>query len=135
MVIKKGGSRTVILISNYAIKIPTFYSWNRFVEGLLNNGLEKEIWSVYNKSTTWFCPVVFSICSLVIVMKRATPLEYEFAWDKCPDDILQCFEDVHRWDSFYKDICIEIKPSNIGLIDNKPVLLDYGYNRWLFSEK
>src|ERR1044071_6840615 len=70
-----GCTRTVFLIGNYAIKIPSTVEWRLFILGLLGNMQE----AIFSK-TGWpeLCPVVFSIPGgWLLVMRRAKVLTDE----------------------------------------------------------
>jgi hypothetical protein len=112
-----GCTRVVILVSKWAIKIPSFYSWRLFLLGLLANMQEAQF-----SKTGWpeLCPVKFSIWGgWLVVMRRAEVLsEFQFFALK-----LQIKMMVTR-----PDYCVpcEMKHDSFGILDNNLVVVDYG---------
>lgn len=112
---RTGCTRIVILIGNFAIKIPAFdCEWRLFLRGLLAN-MQEARWA----KTGWdeLCPVKFSIPGgFFLIMKRARELtDNEFL-------ALNLKEFIH-------DDCIipvELKSNSFGYIDGKLVAIDYG---------
>lgn len=71
-IIKKyGTTRTVYLIGNIAIKIPSRYSLKHFLYGWLGNIQE----NTFNGLNVKLCPVKCSILyGLIVVMPKCTPI-------------------------------------------------------------
>ena len=113
----KGSSRLVFLTKNYAIKVPRccvkpdngFYGKViGFLEGWKANRYEY-IWSK-SKTFDFFCDVEYSfLFSIVIIMKRATPLDREQ------------FLNLEKFNFAY-----EHKDDSYGIIDGETVIVDYG---------
>ena len=114
IIIKKGSSRIVILIGNYAFKFPYIFLWQNFLFGLIANINEVR----FNRlKDSRLAPVVFWIpFGLFLVMKRANPL---INFDK----------------KLLTDFCleknglvlpVELKKDSFGYINNKLVAIDYG---------
>ena len=56
--VRRGATRVVILTKNYALKVPTFESWELFLCGLLSN-MSEVVWNVIECEN--LCPVIWSI--------------------------------------------------------------------------
>jgi len=113
--IKNGSTRIVFIFDNFVIKIPNFlYSHNNFLLGCIANWKERKFTkdfkclpNYYNKiSPSLFC----SYFGLLQIMKKCEPLNRDIT-DK---EIL-----------YFKDITIETKSSNFGILKDKIVCLDY----------
>ncbi|QBO61594.1 hypothetical protein G17_00098 [Escherichia phage vB_EcoM_G17] len=117
----KGATRTVILIGEYAIKIPTFKSWKLFLTGMIAN-LNERSWMQYsNRSDSSICPTLWSSCTgLVTVQKRCKPVQHRglFWVELCA----LALNSELSTDFFYSDA----KPENFGYLGGKLVKLDYG---------
>lgn len=122
MEIKRGSTRIVFLIRNWAIKIPNFLGWRLFLHGLLAN-MQEKVFSIYPE----VCPVIFYVCGgFLNVAKRArelTELEYEM-------EIQYTYPTTSSGNIIFKDadyyLEAESKPSSFGWVDGKIVLIDYG---------
>ena len=108
----RGGSREVFLFRNYVVKIPSFENWNCFLRGLLANMIEV---TQGKADSPDYCPVLRWLpFGLGLVMKRAEPL---------PDDMWPVVvENGHKWDHG----CVEFKPDSFGILDGRPVAIDFG---------
>ncbi len=117
MEICKGSTRIVFLIGKYAYKLPSFYSWRLFLNGLLANMQENEF-----SNTKWegLCPVVFGLPGgFLTVMKRAEPFPDKL-WPKLKPKVESwSTRDGHR-------IPVEAKQSSFGVLDGGIVAVDYG---------
>ena len=112
---KNGTTRTVFLISKYAVKIPSFFSWKMFLHGLLANMQEASF-----SKTKWpeLCPVLFELPGgFLIVQKRAEPIDAEEYYS------LSFYELTIRKDYI---VPAEDKPNSWGKINGKIVAIDYG---------
>lgn len=131
MNIDSGAYRTVFLLNNYVVKIPKGYreflgkdynsykkySWIYFIEGLKSNKKEINNWRNYKNLRNIMCPITFhDIFGLVLVMRRAESL----TCDK--------FNEANDLISKYRNhpIFEDIKKDNLGVLNNKVVLIDYG---------
>lgn len=117
MKIKHGCTRTVFLIGNYAIKIPSTYSWIHFLQGLIHNLNELKYWkwslSGNFIDSRFLCPIIFYIPGgWLLVMKRC-----------------QSVSEKSNLDTLYKELSSwgisDLKPNNCGLLNNSAVCLDY----------
>lgn len=115
MKICHGTSRIVLLIGNYAVKVPSFVEWRLFLLGLLANMQERRF-----SEHGWeeLCPVLWSIYGgFMIVMRRAEPLTRE-QFDSF---------DAEAWlerDDYV--VPAEPKMDSFGWLDGKIVAIDYG---------
>ena len=72
MELHKGTTRYCILTSKYAIKIPSLYSWELFLTGLLCNMQEVQ----WNTLDPLLCPVLFKLpLGFLLVMPKVRILE------------------------------------------------------------
>ncbi len=125
--IKKGTTRTVFLIGNYAIKIPRFWhkysgdKWKSFLRGILAN-IDEHYWWKHSHKKEKLCPVVFkSPLGCILVMVRAESLidsEYNKA----------------ELDKEFFGLPLDNKQINFGKINNKTVLIDYADSRYMCSD-
>lgn len=121
MVVRRGTTRTVVLIGRWAIKIPTFSRWELFLRGLLGN-LQETMFTKLN--SPFLCPVVLSVAGgFLNVMPRTTPLtESQFnsidyaTWIKNGRDLPD-----GEW-----ILPVENKIDSFGLFNGKIVAVDYG---------
>lgn len=105
--IRFGITRTVFLTKRFAIKIPTFRSWQLFLTGLLANMQEAFWWEATNHDQR-LCPVIFSVVGgWLVIMRRAEPAEEV---------------DYSRFDG----LPLDPKPTNFGTLNGKTVMIDYG---------
>jgi len=113
--IKRGATRTVILIGKYAIKTPSIFAWRLFLLGLLANMQE----AIFSK-TGWpeLCPVLFSFPGgFLVVMRRARPISRTH------------YESISYEQLVAKDhyrVPAENKPDSWGVLDGRIVAVDYG---------
>lgn len=113
-----GVTRKVLLIGNWAIKVPNFDEWRTLLLGLLANMQEKTFSAMGEPD---LCPVLFSLPGgWMIVMRRARVLtDEEFAlweeWDR------RAWLDRGDW-----LIPAELKSDSFGYLDGRLVVVDYG---------
>lgn len=127
MQIKKGTTRTVILIGSYAIKIPRFWHkfpshrWKIFLRGILAN-IDENFWWKCAFQKEKLCPVLWkSPLGFILIMRRAAPLkEEEYDKEKLEND--------------FKLLPLDNKLINFGKIENRIVLIDYADSRYLCSD-
>ena len=74
--IKEGACRYCLLVGNYAIKFPKLTNLEIFLLGLLSNVSERKLWqySPHNHKQL-YCPVLWELCGLVLVMPRVKMLK------------------------------------------------------------
>jgi hypothetical protein len=105
----------VFLVGPFAVKVPSFYSWQTFLWGLLSNLQERTF-----SQTAWpeLCPVLFSLPGgWLVIMRRAEPLS---------EATFSAFD----YDGFsnlpeYR-VPVEHKRDSFGLFDGRIVAVDYG---------
>jgi hypothetical protein len=113
MQIKCGATRVVLLIWKYAVKIPTFYSWKLFLNGLLANLQEIE-WSGFDD---FLCPVLFGCPGgWFLVMPRVATFRGAIK--------RKLFTTMTKKDGY--TLPAENKPGHFGLLNGKLVTVDYG---------
>jgi len=117
MRISYGSTRTVVLVGNWAIKLPTTVEWRLFLLGLLANMRERQFYTVLS----WrhkLCPILWSIPGgWAVIMRRARILtDEEFIamdlrdWATDEDGVIPC----------------EQKSDSFGYIGKRLVIVDYG---------
>ena len=113
--LKYGVTRCVLLVGDYAIKVPAMVEWRLFLLGLLAN-MQEALWS----KTGWpeLCPVLWAMPGgFLVVMRRARVLtDEEFL-------ALDLEHWVQRTDYL---IPVEIKSDSFGYLDGCLVAVDYG---------
>src|SRR5207247_1380225 len=98
--IKKGTTRTVLLIGNYAIKIARFWTnykghkWKMFLRGILAN-IDEDFWYNVSYKKHKLCPVKWkSLFGIILIMERAKELKkldydkeaFDFMFENLPCD-------------------------------------------------
>ncbi len=130
MQIKKGTTRTVLLIGNYAIKIARFWTpykghkWKMFLRGILAN-IDESFWYSVSLKKNRLCPVKWkSPLILILIMERAE--EY------LPEDYTYTNEDLYK---IFKDLPLDLKKENFGILKNgEIVLVDYADSKYNCSD-
>lgn len=120
--ITSGVTRLVILIRDYAIKLPKPIIWNHFLRGLISNMEERLIWYIATIPETTLYPVRDHLCPVVwaswggwiLVMKRTTPVDKE-SW--------QPIEELEK-------VCRDHKPDNYGMLGDRMVMIDYAADNY-----
>ena len=103
---KRGVTREVFLVHNYAVKIPSLRSWKLFLQGLLCN-IQESTFSGYSNK---LCPVIFKLPGgFLNVMPRCESLE---------DESLMFLE--------ADNLEIEQKLCSFGWLNDEVVAVDYG---------
>lgn len=114
----KGTTRYVLLVSNYAIKFPSFCSWKLFLTGLLCNLQEHtfgrcgfpELANVY-----WMCPGGW-----FLIQERVRPIHHiGLFWLH----LERMIKDSQLAEEFLRS---DVKYSNFGYRGSQLVKLDYG---------
>lgn len=117
MKIKRGCSRTVLLIGSWAIKVPTTRPYGRrqqrlwaWCRGYLANQSEVS-WN----GTDGTCPILWRLGSIVVCFKRAKHLDYQMSADE-----------VEWWDAVAPALPFgDRKTENLGIVDGRIVWIDY----------
>lgn len=113
---RKGATRQVFLTKKYAIKIPSFYNWQSFLNGILCNISEIEFSTLKD---LYFCPVVWkSWLGLVVVMPRCREPNQKFFRME-----LEHTRSKLNFEEFYFSDC---KINNYGYLGHRLVKIDYG---------
>ncbi len=130
--IHRGLFRWVFLIGRYAFKIPSFESFYWFKSGLYNNVSEVQNWLGIDKRFKVpkhkLCPIRFYLpFGLLVVMDRVEVLDeerhgYELVRDFIHLNFLLPYDDWMM--GLY---CVEQKPNNYGILNNKVVIIDYSF--------
>jgi hypothetical protein len=108
LAIRHGIMRTVFLVGDWAIKVPRPRWWAMFLRGFLANIHEGFYWA--NTRDARLCPVVWvAPAGLAIVMRRAEP------W---PESV--------PLPAGFGDVSFDVKEDNLGVLDGRPVMVDYG---------
>lgn len=114
--IKYGITRIVILVGNYAIKIPNFtYSHQHFLNGCIANWSERVYTKMYKNADCDFyskiAPTIFCIWfGLISIQKRVILLDRSLTEAEC---------------IYFKDQTSDIKGTNFGYLNEKIVCIDY----------
>ena len=115
--LRTGATRWVILIGQFAFKIPSLRSWRNFLCGLLANMQEVEF-SKCNEMKHKLCPVKFYLpLGFLVMMPRVKILSK----DDLPKEALEkfCVDDNFT-------IPAELKHDSFGYFKGKLVAVDYG---------
>ncbi len=120
--IRRGATRWVILISRWAIKIPSLHSYRHFLQGILGNEQET-YWSRTFKYTGKLCPVLFTCPGrFFIVMPRVKVLtDAELPLDVDIDIFLRIYPDKSEF-----IFPVEKKTDSFGWLNGRLVIIDYG---------
>lgn len=129
MPVLRGGSRIVLLVHKYAIKMPRIDSWRLFLYGLLANIHEKQ-WAdgvaEYGELGTggiadYVCPIAFYVPGgFLSVMPRChqrTGLYEDFkaSFARSDEDTVRILSNI-----------VEDKDDSVGILNGKIVAVDYG---------
>lgn len=116
-----GITRIVIELKSVVIKIPNFaYSWEHFLNGLLANIHERDVFN-YSQRNELLCPIVFvSWGGWLLIMKRADVERHEKERTKDTIDNSIFYE---KWIS--SGFGGDDKPDNYGYYENRLVKIDY----------
>ena len=118
MQIKRGTTRTVLLVGPYAVKLPSGRSWRLFLHGLLGNQQEALWWRELKepKARLTMCPVLFYIPGgWMLIMPRCKPISRSL-WLKA-----RLCSRMKR-----QGIPVENKPCSFGWLKDRVVAVDYG---------
>jgi hypothetical protein len=119
--IKKGTTRNVWLVGKYAIKFPTFYSWELFLEGLLGNLHEHK----FGKCVApYVAPILFRFpLGFMNVYPRCDVKERDNVYSKT---FFESFDKLEECKGTVLYQIVEYKPDSVGMYNNKLVAVDYG---------
>lgn len=118
--IKRGVTRTVVLVNKYAIKFPTLQSYKLFLNGLLANLQEKE----FNGSHPDLAPIIFSLpFGFCNIMVRADELNVK---DLSESEFRDFLLDKYKNDPLKEFMLSDAKSTNWGTLKGKLVKIDYG---------
>lgn len=114
----RGSSRIVLLVGQYAVKLPRVSSLYRVAQGVRCNRAEVEAWTqrIYPN----LCPLLWSSPgSLVVVMPRARIMS---------DSEFDAWFESDEWPHFVdQDTPCELKSADAGFLpDGRRVMVDYG---------
>lgn len=111
---RSGANRIVLLTRRYAIKLPRAGNVRLFLYGLLNNINEAK-----SSHQPGRCPVVARLpFGLAIVMPRVVPISRS-QWPNTRIDAAELCRS--------QSICAELKPDSFGWLEDKLVVVDYGW--------
>jgi hypothetical protein len=122
-IINTGSTRIVILTKRFAIKIPKLGDFEYFVSGLLSNLRERRLSKL---APDYFCPVLFSIPGLIVVMPRVKTLErapcmvHAFMFD-----LFNNCNNHNKQAQVARNYC-EYAYVNYGMYRGRVVAIDYG---------
>lgn len=121
--IRTGITRRVLLVGRWAIKLPTWSNWRHFIEGLLANMRERDLWEWSGVKdwqmvprdmlarVVWCCPGGW-----LLVMERA---DREQTWE-------EFHSDDGMADAFIAAGMGDVKADNIGWVRGAWRMIDYG---------
>lgn len=119
--IRKGTTRTVLLIGNYVIKFPRTNKWKSFLRGILAN-LAERMWYKHSPPE-WkvkMIPSIFTLYGFFLISKRGIELtENEY-------NSIQF--------NLFKPLPLDTKIQNFGKYKDKIVLIDYADSRYFCSD-
>lgn len=116
MKLKKGYSRAVWLVGNYAFKFPRLSSGRQFACGLLSNIREAENWAGAADDRSHLAPVLWAAASgALLIMRRAKPMSPSIQKQQLEDRLKQA-------------VGYDLKRSSFGMIDGNIVAVDYHRN-------
>ncbi len=118
----KGATRIVLVIGEYAIKVPNFrYCWHHFLQGLVANINETQTWrdnsgAYATGKEELLCPVLWaSWGGWLLVMRRAVPCRW----------LGEDGEEIEYSKWIVAGFGGDDKPANYGTIEGRIVKLDY----------
>ena len=119
--IKKGSTRTVLVLNKIVIKFPTLSNYKLFIIGVLGNLIEKQLYN--NNPREDLGEVLYgSKTGLFLIMRKYKILSNDISWSELQDYI----HNKYQYDNLKEVMISDIKPSNWGMNGNNLVLVDYG---------
>ena len=116
--LKKGACRYCLLIGNYAIKFPKFTNLEVVLLGLLSNVSERKLWQYSpNNHKQLYCPVLWELWGLVLVMPRVKMLKER--------NTMQLLSAQHQFINTGITNFQEAKFVNLGHLGDRLVSVDY----------
>ena len=125
---KQGCFRIVILIGNYAIKIPNFLNGYRyFLKGILSNHQEIMLSKNFNHHSK-YCPVLFSIWGgWLNIMPKCQILTDEEFINNINEEWLYIKDVILTEDAIIdRKLPVELKSDSFGWLNGRIVSVDYG---------
>lgn len=114
MIVRRGITRTVLLVGRWAIKIPSLRAHDGGISGVLwswTRGVQANLSEVGWSNSPGTCPVIWSLAGLVNVYPRCDPVIEDLG------------DEEYRAIGFLGPV--DPKPSNVGLLDGHLVWIDY----------
>lgn len=114
MMIRRGLTRTVLLIGRWAVKVPSIRAHGDGVSGMLwswTRGVQANLSECQWSSSPGTCPVRWSLAGLVNIYPRCDAVTGELT------------EDEYQGIGFLGPV--DPKSSNVGLLDGRLVWIDY----------
>ena len=117
---RKGTSRIVFLLGQYAIKFPTVSSWTLFLQGLIGNCKERT-WGEFGKVAkepllppiVWVCPGGW-----VSIQRRVRPVRHRGLF------YIELYHAMSK-SKIHRDFWLyDVKPENFGWYQGKLVKID-----------
>jgi len=119
LAVRRGVTRTVLLVGPWAIKVPSLCSHNTGIRGVawsLARGLSANLSEAEWSGQPGLCPVRWSLAGIVNVYPRCEPASEELT------------EDVYEAVGFPYTGPMDKKPANLGWLNGKLVWVDYDMN-------
>lgn len=113
-----GVTRTVLLVGNLAIKVPSFGEWRLFLLGLLANMQERNF---SNLGWPELCPVLFSVPGGWLVVMRRAQILTDAEWSAISEEDITAFINKPNY-----SVPAELKSDSFGWLNGKLVAVDYG---------
>ena len=113
IIVRKGITRTVLLVGRWAVKVPSLRAHGDGARGVLwslSRGLQANLSEAEWAGTPGVCPVVLSVFGVVNVYRRCRPVSAEHEID---------------WDAIGFLGPMDRKHDNVGWLDRSIVLIDY----------
>ena len=124
-----GGNRVVFVGSRYAVKLPRPWPLQRLRDGLQGNQMEADVWREgWAELCPELCPVVGMLPFGVALIMPAVKI--------MSDDELKVFRESDKFPDHHPDPELyEDKPGEWGLLDGRPVIVDYDNRIYLDPDR
>jgi hypothetical protein len=117
---RQGCTRTVFVLKNKVIKIPTFKSFELFLCGLLSN--LREGWRYEHFARNDLAKVFYyNRFGLFLIMERIEVCDNDEA-----HELYEKIHELYQYDKEKEFMLDDLKPSNWGRKDGKLIKIDYG---------